>query len=80
MVFPSTLVTERDGLVALRSIRKNHRAARVVRTRAISQTVHDHSVSVMAALEMEIHVLEAHFLSYAPARQLCVSRTSSVLI
>jgi hypothetical protein len=63
------LVAERDGLVAVRAIMKNHREARTVRTRAITRPVHDPSHSVMAALEMEIKILEAHFLSYAPATQ-----------
>jgi transposase len=63
------LVTEREGLVAMRAVMKNHREARVVRARALSRPVHDPSATVMAALEMEIHILEAHFLSYAPATQ-----------
>jgi transposase len=63
------LVTERDGLIHIRSIMKNHREARNVRTRVISKPLHDPSPSVMAALDMEIHILEAHLLSYAPATQ-----------
>jgi transposase len=47
----------------------SHREARTVRARAISQPVHDPSASIVAALEMEIHILEARFLSYAPATQ-----------
>lgn len=63
------LVTEREGLVNLRTIMKNHREARTVRARAISRPLHDPSRSVMAALEMEIQIIEAHFLTYAPATQ-----------
>jgi transposase len=63
------LVTEREGLVEMLRMMKNYREARTVRARAISRTVHDPSPSVMAALESEIHILEAHFLSYAPATQ-----------
>lgn len=63
------LVTEREGLVAMRAVMKNHREARVTRARALSRPVHDPSISVMAALEMEIHILEGHLLSYAPATQ-----------
>ena len=63
------LVTERDGLVSIRRMMKNHREARTVRSRAITKPLHDPSATVMAALEREIHILEAHFLSYAPATQ-----------
>jgi transposase len=48
---------------------KVQREARTVRTRAIERTVHDPSISVIAALQSEIHILEAHVLTYAPHTQ-----------
>jgi transposase len=63
------LVTERDALASMLSMMKQHREARVVRARAVVRTIHDPSAPVMAALKKEIHTLEAHFLSYAPATQ-----------
>lgn len=63
------LVTERDSLVDMFTMMKNHREARTIRARAISRVIHDPSAPVMAALESQIHILEAHFLEYEPATQ-----------
>jgi transposase len=63
------LVSERDGLIGIRTTMKNQREARTVRTRAISKPLRDPSVSVMSALDMEIKFIEAHLLVHAPATQ-----------
>jgi transposase len=63
------LVTEREGLVGILAVMKNHREARTVRAKAIWPGVHDPSAPIMAALEHQIQLLEAHFLEYAPATQ-----------
>jgi transposase len=63
------LVTEREGLVDILSTMKQHREARTVRMKAIERPVHDPSISIIAALQSEIHILEAHLLVYVPHTQ-----------
>ena len=63
------LVSERESLIDILSVMKQQREARVIRMRSIDRPVHDPSVSVMAALESEVHILEAHLLAYAPLTQ-----------
>lgn len=60
------LVTEREGLVGMLATMKQRREARVVRRRSVSAPLYDPSPTVMAALETEIHQIEARFYDYAP--------------
>jgi transposase len=63
------LVSERESLIDILTVMKQQREARTIRMRAIERPVHDPSISIIAALESEIHILEAHLLSYVPHTQ-----------
>ncbi|MDE1871825.1 MAG: IS110 family transposase [Candidatus Micrarchaeota archaeon] len=63
------LITERESLVEILAIMKRQQEARMVRMRAIERSVHDPSISVIAALQREILLLEAELLAYAPHTQ-----------
>jgi transposase len=68
------LVTERQSLVDIRTMMKLHREARRVRAHAISRAVYDPSPTVLAHIDNEIRMLEAQFVSFAPATQ-CLLRS-----
>lgn len=63
------LIADRDCLVRMRRMLLNQAEARMVREQALMHELYDPSLSVQAALEVEIRMLERHLARYEPETQ-----------
>jgi transposase len=64
-----TLITERQGLVRMRTMLKGQREAHAAKQRAMTMPLHDSIAPVLTALGKEIRAIEKQCAAYAPNAQ-----------
>jgi transposase len=69
MLALKALVTEREGLVAMRAMTKHRMEAHAAKQHAIAFVLHDSFSEILAALRKEIREIEKLFTLYEPATQ-----------